>query len=254
MYKLILKNSKISIVTSILLSICSIYSLVKLFIIENVIEFITNYFDNLLFSDAFIETLDTLNISFADVALFFYIYMLITAIMLLLLSIALFVLSVHVENCFDFSIEKLNKRKPLYIVYLILIIATLLFTSNFEIPSTGLIISSLYIVSIILLIISLVGAIKILISISNEYKKSKVEPELQTTPSEKQPDFDSSIHSGNQIGEENLDKPIIINNNQEKLDEMYLLLSKLEKQFKNGEISNDDYQRMKETILNTYFK
>ena len=38
------------------------------------------------------------------------------------------------------------------------------------------------------------------------------------------------------------------------LDELYDLLSKLEKSYKNNELSEEDYQRMKETIINNYYK
>ena len=41
---------------------------------------------------------------------------------------------------------------------------------------------------------------------------------------------------------------------QSKLDEFYTLLSKLEKSYKNGEVTQEDYERMKKTILENYMK
>jgi len=38
----------------------------------------------------------------------------------------------------------------------------------------------------------------------------------------------------------------------EKLNQVYELLSKLEKSYKNGEVSEEDYNRMKQTILDNY--
>ena len=39
---------------------------------------------------------------------------------------------------------------------------------------------------------------------------------------------------------------------QQKLDELYMLLAKLEKSYKNNELSTEEYQRMKETILSNF--
>ena len=38
------------------------------------------------------------------------------------------------------------------------------------------------------------------------------------------------------------------------LEELYELLSKLEKQYKNNELSEEDYKRMKQTIIDNYYK
>ena len=50
---------------------------------------------------------------------------------------------------------------------------------------------------------------------------------------------------------DNLDIQEEVNN---KLDEMYELLSKLEKSYKENKITSEDYERMKKTILDNYLK
>ena len=58
-------------------------------------------------------------------------------------------------------------------------------------------------------------------------------------------------------GEENLEKPVVNQEptiDQSKLDEMYELLSKLEKSYKENKITSEDYERMKKTILDNYLK
>ena len=51
--------------------------------------------------------------------------------------------------------------------------------------------------------------------------------------------------------EEVIDEQEKIKRNQ-RLDELYSLLAKLEKSYKNNEISTEEYQRMKETILSNF--
>lgn len=44
------------------------------------------------------------------------------------------------------------------------------------------------------------------------------------------------------------------NDNKEDLEEIYTLLAKLEKEYKNNEINEEDYQRMKQTLLEKIYK
>ena len=41
---------------------------------------------------------------------------------------------------------------------------------------------------------------------------------------------------------------------QDNLEDLYNLIAKLEKSYKDGEISQEDYERMKQTIINNYYE
>lgn len=57
-----------------------------------------------------------------------------------------------------------------------------------------------------------------------------------------------------EVDEKPQEQPEVKVVNTSNLDDLYTLIAKLEKSYKDGEISKEDYERMKATIVNNYYK
>ena len=164
-------------------------------------------------------------------------------------------------NHYKLSIEDFNKKNKYHIFYIVTLGVTLLLMENDAGSYAFDIFTFTRIAAMVLLIIALANTLTYFVYAKRRYKKEQatIKDEVSETYDFKDAEEPFTFDEGKQIGEEVLDKPNIQQDEdyakrQEKLEEMYALLAKLEKQYKNGEISLEDYQRMKETILENYLK
>ena len=187
----------------------------------------------------------------------FYISVLIIHILSLLFYGAILVLAILCRNDYKLNAFLFNKRKVLHVFYIILIGLGFLtygnslislytvygaFTSLFELAS--------FVLYIIAFIFALKGVnhYKNLVYSINGYNSNVTKKYYQGYD---KTEYDNVNKVYEEVKEDEVkDKDEVI----DKVDyeELYLLLAKLEKQFKNGEVDEESYKRMKETLLNNY--
>lgn len=159
------------------------------------------------------------------------------------------------------SVEEFQARNK-YHVWLLVSIGLAFLGNGYEMCS--LVFEGLGIIStgaVVVLVIAFIKVIQVMRLNSYAFKlylarKAQEEKAAQDRYSYDQTRYESTSE-GNQIGEENLEKPVVNQEptvDQSKLDEMYELLSKLEKSYKENKITSEDYERMKKTILDNYLK
>lgn len=187
-----------------------------------------------------------------------YIYLIISNVLAMVLSIPNIVFSLICMKDVSLDVEAFQKRNKLHI-FLIISFAISYIANSYE--QASMISQGISFVSIGAVVLMFIGFIKTIQEVRlNKYYYNMLQ--ARKAQEEKMQNerysFDKSKFNqpeGNQIGEENLEKPEIkeeVKVDQSKLDELYSLLAKLEKSYKNGEITEEDYQRMKKTILENY--
>lgn len=207
------------------------------------------------------EILESANFNLGAFMVTLYVTFMFLNVVLLVACVLLFVNSIRVMNHYKLSIEDFNKKNKSHIFYIVTLGVTLLLMENDAGSYAFDIFTFTSIAAMVLLIIALANTLTYVVYAKRRYKKEQatIKDEASETYDFKEAEEPFTFDGGKQIGEEVLDKPNIQQDEeyakrQEKLEEMYALLAKLEKQYKNGEISLEDYQRMKETILENYLK
>ena len=186
--------------------------------------------------------------------------------MAVVLSIPCFVLSLLSFKDSSLDANEFQKRNKKHI-FLLISFGLAYLANSYELGST--VVPTLSIFSLAAGVLIIFGFFKVLQQIRfNKYylkvlqaKKAQEEAKEQQRYTFEQTRFETN-NQGNQIGEENLAQPEIKEEVKEqpselekvKLDELYSLLSKLEKSYKNGEVNQEDYERMKKTLLENYMK
>ena len=191
-----------------------------------------------------------------------YVYFIVTNVFSILLSIPGIIFSSITFKDNDISVEDFQARNKFHI-WLLVSIGLAYFSNSYEMGSAIYSVLSTFSLAVIVLLV--VAFIKVLRAVRyNKYafdlylvRKAKEEKEQANDYEFKPANNEFEYEHGRQIGEENLDKPVSETRpsiDQSKLDEMYQLLAKLEKSYKANEITFEDYDRMKKTILENYLK
>lgn len=162
------------------------------------------------------------------------------------------------------DVESYQKRKGLHI-FQIVSIGLALLANSFAIYEYT-ISASMYILRLpilALLIIAIGNVIRENVINSNviNNKNSQTQDNIEEEPKNNYEFEDRFSQERPKETEEYREKPEIkenkvsdekIKERQEQLEKAYELLAKLEKSYKNGELSQEDYDRMKQTILNDF--
>ena len=202
------------------------------------------------------------SITVANLRTIIYSYFVASSVLSVVMCIPAIIFAILCFKDNENSVEEFQARNKLHI-WLLVSIGLAYLGNGYEMCS--LVFEELGIISIgavVVLIIAFIKIIKVMRLNSYAFKLSQIrkaqeEKQEQDRYSYDQSRFEPASNEGNQIGEENLDKPVINEEptvDQSKLDEMYELLSKLEKSYKENNISKEDYERMKKTILDNYLK
>ena len=158
------------------------------------------------------------------------------------------------------DVEVFQKRKGLHIFQIVSIGLALL--ANSVSVNEYTVSSSMYMLRLpilALLIIALGNTIRELVINSRVFNKPN-NPSQEQIRQENDYNFEDRFEKPRE-SEEYRDYPDIkeekvddekVKQRQEQLEKAYELLAKLEKSYKNGEISKDDYDRMKKTILDDF--
>lgn len=192
-----------------------------------------------------------------------YIILIIFTVLSLLLAIPSLVFAVLNKNEKNLSLEDFQKNSKKHIWFLISIGLGYYSNSSNIVSSLIQEMSLLNTAATILYVIAFIFA---LITIINNRKALKNKE--QEVNNNSNSDFyynnyydinneDNISSNNNDNVSSNNDNNLNQNNQKVKvdpkeLDRVYELLSKLEKEYKNGEIQEEDYKRMKETILKNY--
>lgn len=247
--------------------ICALIGVIYLSNYTNYFEFCEAFMAQVLSNgmtveDVIKEMAPVITESMVRVAMYYY--FLISGMLSMLLCIPCIVLSILSFRSSTLSAEDFQKRNKLH-VFLLISFGLSYLANSYEMGSTAL--SAISIFAIIALVLVIIGFFKALSVVRfNKYllkvqttrkayeEKLRQEQEMKAAEEAKFANAEA-----NQIGEENLEKPetheeTATQVDQVKLDELYSLLSKLEKSYKNGEVTQEDYERMKKTILENYMK
>lgn len=246
--------------------ICALVGLIGLSNYRNFFEFYESYLgqeitEGMTIEEIILQMYPAISTSTIRIALYYF--FIFSNVLSMLLSIPCIVFSLICFKDTTLTAEEFQKRNKLHI-FLLISFGLSYLASSYEMGSTAF--SALSIFSLAAVVFIFIGFFKSLQVVRlNKYvlkvrKSKKAYEEKLRQEQERKAQEESFVQStGNQIGEENLTKPEIKEEtvtpvDQVKLDELYSLLSKLEKSYKNGEVSQEDYERMKKTILENYMK
>lgn len=200
-----------------------------------------------------LQMLNELGILVEDFALGFYIFTIIMNIFTVLLAIPCVVLTIISFNNINLSPVEFQKKSKLHIWRLISvglaiesISMEMLSYIESSLSTISTLVNAALIVSLVFGIISLVENNKVVKKINSKVTQAEIHPTYNEVIN------NEIIDVKEDKVEEVKEEPKIIE--QAKLDEMYDLLSKLEKSYKSGEMTYEDYERMKKTILDNYLK
>lgn len=178
---------------------------------------------------------------------------LVFSILGLILSVPATIFSILCLKDYSLEVESFQKRNKLHVFQFISIIL-LIVASNINVSSYlfGSFVSLLSLAITIISIISLVNVIREMTInrrlANNQENESEVNNRYQSyqeqTFEETEPENKETV-----IEKE---KPQVKEVDKGKLEETYELLAKLEKSHRNGELSDEDYERMKKTILDSF--
>lgn len=190
-----------------------------------------------------------------------YSYFIVSSVLSIIMCIPAIIFSILCFKDNECSVEEFQARNK-YHIWLLVSIGLAFIGNGYEMGS--MVFETLSIFStgaIVVLVIAFVKVVQTMRLNSYAFKLSQARKAQEAKEEQDRYSFDQSRYEstseGNQIGEENLEKPVVNQEpvvDQSKLDEMYELLSKLEKSYKENKISTEDYERMKKTILENYLK
>ena len=251
------KKYKVSLILGIVSSsvalFLSLISLIYFAVYQNFVLFLDVILNTASSSGTTIyEMLYELGIQISEIGVIIYAMMITFNIMSLLLAVPGFVLSLLGFRKINLSPEEFQRKNKFNVWRLIGVGLTI---ESLALQSTALIHELLSTISTLAnaaCIVSLIFGIVALVENGKMLKQAEQESYNATySPVYNNEDNEIINEVLNEIeNEESHDQQV----DQSKLDEMYDLLAKLEKSYKNGEVSFDDYQRMKKTILDNYMK
>ena len=238
----------------------SLISLIYFAIYENFVLFL-DMFLNMTSSSGttVIEAITSLNIPMDTMAIFVYSLMVTFNVIALVFAIPGFIFSIVGFKNVNISAKDFQAKKKFNIWRIIgigLVIESLAFESTEYIEETFSAISSLAnvvcVIALIMGIVALVENGRAVRNIERAEKNAVIMEVYNEVEIEKTKENEEILNEVlNEIEEESSEQVVV---NQAKLDEMYDLLSKLEKSYKTGEVSFEDYERMKKTILDNYMR
>ena len=255
------KKYKVSLILGLVSSsvamLLSLISLIYFAIYQNFVLFLDAIL-NTTSSDGrtILEMLTTLGIQVSEIGVIIYVMMTTFNIMSLLLAVPGFVFSLLGFRKLNLSPKEFQAKHKFNIWRLIGIGLTI---ESITLQSTALLHDLLSTLSTLVQAASIVALIFGIVTLVENRKMVKQEEQrvydAAYTPvyNEVKNKEDSDVLQEvlNEIDAEENVQPEA---EPSKLDEMYDLLAKLEKSYKNGEVSYEDYERMKKTILDNYLK
>lgn len=158
----------------------------------------------------------------------------------------------------EYSVEAFQRKNGLHIAFLVFIGISMNFSAGGSTASFVFdLFSLLDTVAAVFLTISFIFA---LIEIIQNYRSVKLaEKYCNVSNQEVQPTFENKVEQQKPLEAEIT--PVVVESEkevkvvkQDNLEELYNLIAKLEKSYKDGEISQEDYERMKNTIINNYYE
>ena len=197
----------------------------------------------------------------ANLRTMMYSYFIVSGVLSILMCVPAIIFAILCFKDNECSVEEFQARNK-YHVWLLVSIGLAYMGNSYEMGSLAFDALSIFSIgAVVVLVIAFIKVIQVMRLNSYAFKlslarKAQEEKEAQDRYSYDQTRYESTSE-GNQIGEENLEKPVVNQEptvDQSKLDEMYELLSKLEKSYKENKITSEDYERMKKTILDNYLK
>lgn len=236
-------------IASVLTSLLAIISLVIIIPLDNYASF----FSSLKADEIYGEMISLLVASGTDeayISTILYIVFIILSIISLLLAVPSLVFALLNKNEKNLTNEEFQSHNKKHIWFLISI-GLGYFSNTYNLVSSLVQeISLLNSAATILYVIAFFFALMTIIKNKKALKQNVQEVDNGNTIFDFENDNDN-----NENGNDN--NNVFLDNHEvkadpKKLDKVYELLSKLEKEYKNGEIQEEDYIRMKETILNNY--
>lgn len=220
-------------------------------------------FDELLRNPVFGEMINeaiTPEVPLSIVATIFYIVFIVFNVLSALMAIPALVLSLINQKDKYLSVDEFQKRNKVHIGLLITFGIGYLGNSYSMISIFDETLSILSTISIALFIVGFIFALKEILFNKKVYDAQNNSVVDMVTPVNNNVTINENgnvvLKKKNENDEVKVveEKEIVedIKADNDKLNEVYELLSKLEKSYKNGEISEEDYKRMKETILKNY--
>ena len=167
------------------------------------------------------------------------------------------VFAIICSNHNEYSVEAFQRKNGLHIAFLVFIGISMNFSAG---GSTASFVSDLFslldTVAAVFLTISFIFA---LIEIIQNYRSVKsAEKYCNVSTQEVKPTFEDKVEQQKPLEAEIT--PVVESEKevkvvkQDNLEDLYNLIAKLEKSYKDGEISQEDYERMKQTIINNYYE
>lgn len=167
------------------------------------------------------------------------------------------VFAIICSNHNEYSVEAFQRKNGLHIAFLVFIGISMNYSAG---GSTASFVSDLFslldTVAAVFLTISFIFA---LIEIIQNYRSVKLaEKYCNVSSQEVKPTFENKVEQQKPLEAEIT--PVVESEKevkvvkQDNLEELYNLIAKLEKSYKDGEISQEDYERMKNTIINNYYE
>ena len=168
------------------------------------------------------------------------------------------VFAIICANHNEYSVEAFQRKNGLHIAFLVFIGISNNYSAG---GSTASFVSDLFslldTVAAVFLTISFIFA---LIEIIQNYRSVKAaEKYCNVSTQEIKPTFENEVEQQKPLEAEIA--PVVVESEkevkvvkQDNLEDLYNLIAKLEKSYKDGEISQEDYERMKQTIINNYYE
>lgn len=254
-----------SLVSSCVLLIIGIVGLCYFAPKRQFIQFMDQYLKEPLFSDMTLEEILAEIVDIDYLMPILYIVFLIYSIFNIITATLGLIFTFLCLKDYDLSYEDFQKRKKIHIAYIVFV-GVNFFSSDIAVGSSvssGLsllnsAISLFFIISFIFGIMGLKFNSKKLAETSNSHPEmnNPIHQPIEEVYFDKpnREETKDTYEDNSPLAKEENQKPSTPPVNNEKLMEAYELLAKLEKSHLNNEITDEDYERMKKTIMDNFSK